>query len=38
MEQLFPYLQGSFTEGLLIALAVGILIGVLATLAIRRRR
>lgn len=38
MEQLFNYLQDSFVEGLLIALAVGIVLGIVFTLAIRRRR
>lgn len=38
MEHLFAYLQDSFVEGLLIALAGGLLVGALVTLAIRRRR
>lgn len=38
MEHLFTYLQDAFIEGLVIALAGGLLLGVLVTLLMRRRR
>lgn len=38
MEYLFNYLQDSFIEGLLIALALGLVLGILLTQVVRRRR